>query len=79
MIGSWLMAPLLVAEVKSSLASWACPFVTTDPLVEGEAQRFSIRGFCHASNWDVHCGTFLLGFALLFPFALSFGHFVGYF
>ena len=54
MIGLGLMTALLVAQVISSLASWAGSFKSTHALVEGKTQRFALWRLCHTARRDVN-------------------------
>ena len=76
MVRPRLVASLLVAQVKAPLTTWACALVSADSLVEGKAQGFSIRSLGDTSGWDIHSGSFLLGFAFGLSLAFAFGNFV---
>ena len=81
MVRLWLVTPLFVTQVKSTLATRSRSLVSADPLVEGKAQGFAIRRLGDTACRDVDGGWPLcrlsFGFSLALAFAFALWDFVG--
>ena len=52
----WLVAPLLVAEVITTLVPGPWSFVLAQVLVEGKTQQLALRRFHNTARWNVDTG-----------------------
>ena len=81
MVRLWLVTPLFVTQVKSTLATRSRSLVSADPLVEGKAQGFAVGCLGDTACRDVDRRWPLcrlsFGFALALASAFALLDFVG--